>query len=100
MHTTQVNVTTGETVQIPYTTEEQTEYDAKRAAWNAGANTRKAAEVRAKRDAKLSETDWRVIKALENDTLQEFEWAEYRQELRDITKQPGFPNSVTWPVEP
>jgi len=27
-------------------------------------------------------------------------WATYRQELRDITSQAGFPWEVVWPVEP
>lgn len=28
------------------------------------------------------------------------EWLTYRQALRDITSQPGFPSSVTWPTKP
>lgn len=28
------------------------------------------------------------------------DWAQYRQALRDITDQPGFPFDVTWPEEP
>jgi len=27
-------------------------------------------------------------------------WRQYRQELRDITNQPGFPETVTWPTPP
>lgn len=27
-------------------------------------------------------------------------WATYRQELRDVTAQPGFPWDVQWPAEP
>jgi hypothetical protein len=27
-------------------------------------------------------------------------WAEYRQELRDITSQPGFPWEIGWPEMP
>ncbi len=27
-------------------------------------------------------------------------WITYRQALRDITSQPGFPTSVTWPIKP
>jgi hypothetical protein len=25
-------------------------------------------------------------------------WAAYRQSLRDITAQPGFPGNIDWPV--
>jgi hypothetical protein len=28
------------------------------------------------------------------------EWREYMQELRDLTDQPGFPESVVWPEKP
>ncbi len=27
-------------------------------------------------------------------------WTDYRQKLRDVPAQSGFPNSVTWPTEP
>ena len=47
--------------------------------------------MRDQRDAKLTECDWRVIKALESNTPQDFEWAAYRQALRDVPTQAGFP---------
>ena len=96
MHTTQVNVSTGKIVQIPYTTEEQAEYDTKKAAWDAGANDRKAAEVRAERNAKITACDWRVLPDVSNSDV----WKTYRQALRDIPAQSGFPNNVTWPDAP
>lgn len=97
MHTTTVNITTGEIVQIPYTTEEQAEYDLKKAAWDAGANDRKATEVRAERNAKLSATDWTQIA---DATVDKAAWATYRQALRNIPTQSGFPNTITWPDAP
>jgi len=96
MHTTQVNVSTGEIVQIPYTTEEQAEYDTKKAAWDAGANDRKAAEVRAERNAKITACDWRVLPDVSNSDV----WKTYRQALRDIPTQAGFPWTITWPDAP
>jgi len=77
---------------VPFTAEEEAEWDA----WNAGADDRKAEEVRRERDEKLSATDWRATVDLTLST----EWATYRQALRDITTQEGFPNSVVWPTEP
>jgi hypothetical protein len=56
--------------------------------------------VRAERDSKLAECDWRVIKAIENNQPQDFEWAAYRQALRDVPTQAGFPLAVIWPQEP
>lgn len=55
---------------------------------------RKAAT--AERDKLLSETDWMAL----SDTKMSKPWATYRQALRDITKQKGFPSDVTWPVRP
>ena len=98
MHITTVNVTTGEIVQVPYTTEEQAEYDLKKAAWDAGANDRKAAEVRAERTSKLAATDW--SQAVDTPQGIKDKYATYRQALRDVPSQAGFPWTVTWPDAP
>ncbi len=56
-----------------------------------------AANVRAHRAGLLSDCDWtQVADAPVDKTL----WSTYRQALRDISKQPGFPWSVEWPVQP
>tara|TARA_B000000609_G_scaffold50111_1_gene36692 strand:- start:851 stop:1135 length:285 start_codon:yes stop_codon:yes gene_type:complete len=52
--------------------------------------------VRALRNAKLSETDWRASSDL---TLSD-EWKTYRQELRDVPSSQSDPNNITWPTEP
>ena len=52
-------------------------------------------EVRAKRNAKLSLTDWRAGSDL---TLSD-EWKTYRQALRDVPTQ-SDPDNITWPTEP
>jgi hypothetical protein len=59
-----------------------------------------AKSVRTSRDEKLKECDWRVIKSLESNTPQDFAWATYRQALRDITAQSGFPWTIDWPTQP
>ena len=54
-----------------------------------------AKAVRAKRDALIKETDFYMLPdypAVPTGV------AEYRQALRDITEQPGFPHSIQWPV--
>jgi hypothetical protein len=58
-----------------------------------------AAQIRAQRDSKLAVTDWVVIKAVETDTAVSADVATYRQALRDITAQSGFPWSVAWPTQ-
>ena len=81
---------------VPFTAEEEAEWDAMEAAYAAGADTRKAEEVRQERNSLLSETDWMAL----NDVTMTDEWRTYRQALRDISSQEGFPNDVTWPTKP
>jgi len=59
-----------------------------------------ASGVRAQRDKLLAETDWIVIMHTEKGTNIPAAWEIYRQSLRDITSQPGFPHNVTWPEKP
>jgi len=54
------------------------------------------ANVRAKRDSLLQETDWMAL----SDVTMSSEMTTYRQALRDIPAQSGFPFSVTWPNKP
>ena len=56
-----------------------------------------AAAVRAERNAKLAETDWTQ---LVDSPVDHAAWAAYRQALRDITAQAGFPWTVEWPTQP
>lgn len=70
------------------------------AVYKAQKDAEQAKSVRDQRDQKLKDTDWRVIKALESSQLQDFNWAAYRQALRDIPSQAGFPWDIQWPVEP
>jgi hypothetical protein len=52
--------------------------------------------VRNKRDQLLAETDWMAL----SDVTMSSGMQSYRQALRDITGQAGFPYSVTWPTKP
>ena len=58
---------------------------------------RKAEKIRAKRNRFLCESDWTQTLDSPLTAKEREEWALYRQELRDITKQLSFPNSVVWP---
>ena len=51
--------------------------------------------VRATRNRKIAETDWRASSDL---TLSD-EWKTYRQALRDVPTQ-SDPDNITWPTEP
>jgi hypothetical protein len=63
-------------------------------------DAQQAASVRADRNMRLAATDWWVIKALEAGQMLDASQAAYRQALRDITSQPGFPWDITWPEVP
>ena len=53
-------------------------------------------EIRAERDRLLAETDYLAL----SDNTMSAEMTAYRQALRNITDQTGFPYSVTWPTKP
>ena len=55
-----------------------------------------ALDVREQRNAKLTETDWIGL----SDVTMSSDWATYRQALRDVPEQSGFPKTVTWPDKP
>lgn len=57
----------------------------------------KSKSVRSDRNYLLQQTDWM---ALQDADPMSPAWASYRQALRDITKQAGFPFDVTWPDRP
>lgn len=61
---------------------------------------RKAAEVRAKRDYLLNSTDYLVSGDYPISTEDLAKVKSYRQALRDLPEQEGFPESVEWPTEP
>jgi len=56
-----------------------------------------ALSVRTKRNILLADSDWTQIADAPVDATA---WATYRQALRDITSQQGFPHEVTWPTKP
>lgn len=56
-----------------------------------------SAQARLQRDALLTRSDWTQIADAPVDKAA---WATYRQALRDITIQAGFPENIDWPVSP
>ena len=81
---------------VPFTAEEEAEWDAMQAESAASADDRKAEEVREERNQLLSETDWMAG----SDVTMSTAWRTYRQALRDVPTQEGFPNDITWPTKP
>jgi hypothetical protein len=59
-----------------------------------------AASVRTERNRRLSESDWTRLDDTGLSVDLKAEWEVYRQSLRDISDQPGFPWDVQWPIAP
>jgi len=86
-------------VVVNLTAEEEAARDAEEAAWAAGAFDRAIADVRAKRDRLIAQTDYH---ALSDNTLSA-EMTTYRQALRDITNGVTTVeqvDAITWPTKP
>lgn len=68
----------------PWTVEQQPLADAER-------------NIRDRRDVLLSQCDWTQVA---DAPVDQAAWATYRQSLRGVPQQAGFPYNVTWPTEP
>ena len=55
-----------------------------------------AAEARVQRDSLLAVTDWTAS----TDVTMTAEMTTYRQALRDVPAQAGFPSTIAWPTSP
>lgn len=61
-----------------------------------------AREARAERDRRLLACDWTDTASAPArlGAVLYAAWQDYRQALRDVSAQPGFPHTITWPEEP
>ncbi len=61
-----------------------------------------ATDMRNERDARLLQSDWTDTASAPARLGEPLytQWQAYRQALRDVTKQPGFPFNVVWPTPP
>ena len=67
------------------------------AAYKAGKDAERAKAVREDRNKRLTDTDWTQ---LADAPVNAQAWATYRQALRDVTAQAGFPWDIAWPEKP
>lgn len=56
-----------------------------------------AKQARAERTSLLAASDWTQVA---DTPVDQSAWATYRQALRDVTDQTGFPDAIAWPVAP
>ena len=67
------------------------------AEYKAMKDAEQATNMRLQRTQMLKDSDWTQIA---DSTADKATWATYRQALRDITAQSGFPWTITWPDAP
>lgn len=68
---------------------------------NEAARTLAQAEsIRVQRDGLLSDSDWTQLGDSPLTDAAKLTWAEYRQVLRNVPQQTGFPGAVQWPMQP
>lgn len=84
-------------VVMEMTPEQEAEWNAVLAAGEAQKPQLKAQEVRAERTQLLKDSDWTQVADAPVDKAA---WATYRQALRDVPSQAGFPWDVQWPTQP
>ena len=84
---------------VQFTAEEETARDAEEKAWSDAAPARALAELRAKRNRLLAETDYYAL----SDVTMSDDMKTYRQNLRDLPAGKGTVekcNNATWPTKP
>jgi hypothetical protein len=59
-----------------------------------------ADQERSARNQRLSDCDWTQLSDAPLTDAKKAEWEAYRQALRDISDQSGFPYDINWPVDP
>jgi hypothetical protein len=67
---------------------------------SAAEDAEQASLMRRDRDHRLMQTDWTQLPDAQITSERRQLFAEYRQQLRDVTAQPGFPWDINWPVKP
>jgi hypothetical protein len=72
-------------IKVPLTAEEIAQRQADELAWNAGAFDRAMADLRAKRDKALLNSDWSVLNDVPLNPAMRSAWMNYRTLLRNIT---------------
>ena len=90
-------------VRVQFTAEEETARDAEEKAWSDAAPARALADLRAKRNRLLQDSDWEITSELEKGNAISSDMKKYRQDLRDLPDGKDTVdkcNNATWPTKP
>jgi len=63
-------------------------------------DAQKENDARSERDGLLKYCDWTVMPDSPLSDSDKTAWQTYRQALRDVPAQAGFPDNITWPTKP
>lgn len=63
-------------------------------------DAQKEADARSERNGLLKYCDWTVMPDSPLSDSDKTAWQTYRQALRDVPAQAGFPDNITWPNKP
>jgi hypothetical protein len=94
-----VDINTLELVNIPEKPHDYSEFNWQTKQWQDNFEIAKDAAL-SKRQQLLIESDWTDTYSASTRLTNYNEWQIYRQALRDITKQEGYPFNVIWPTQP
>ena len=81
----------------PVFTDGETTAAEQEAAYKATKDAEQAKSVRQSRSDRLADCDWTQVA---DSPVDKTAWATYRQALRDLTTQSGFPWTIEWPTQP
>ncbi len=73
---------------------------AKKVVTNDRTDAEKENDARSERNDLLYRSDWSVITDSPLSDSDKVAWQTYRQALRDVPAQAGFPDNITWPTKP
>jgi len=85
---------------VELTPEEQSSYNVKQALAEDATTSIAATDARRMRSKYLADCDWVVLRHAERGESTPIEWSEYREALRDVPYQDGFPLNIKWPAKP
>ena len=86
-------------IKIPSKPNNYSEFDYTSKTWVASEDVLKTI-ITNERFIKLQESDWTDTVTAQTRLTNWQQWQDYRQALRDITQQDGFPLDIEWPVAP
>ena len=94
-----IDVETAEIRDIPTKPNDYSEFNWQTKQWEDNSNIAKQQVLR-ERQQLLAASDWTDTVSAQTRLTNYEEWQTYRQALRDITKQEGYPFNVVWPIQP